>query len=96
MGLEKPVISGTNGGNNVKHIQRGFVSGTGLTQTNYNVSLNGFTDLSKMAVVLDGYVLDSSSERCPVFVGGLTLDTLTISHVKGGTGYFSWQVIEYE
>lgn len=84
----------------VKRIQRGVTSV--YHNSSSNVSLTGFTDLSKMIVLINGttYQSSDSSLSIGVYVKELTLSQLTLhpscsvlSH--GGHGNVSYQVIEF-
>lgn len=96
MGLEKPVLNIVEeGGNKVKHIQRGFIDDNTDGAT-YNVGLSGFTNLEKMSVRLDGYMGHSNGIFSPA-VYNLTLDTLTLYSYTSNTHlYVSYEVIEFE
>lgn len=96
MGLEKPVLNGS-GGNKVKHIQRGLV-GSGTKDGNYfKITLSGFTNLSKMVVLLNGDTHPSnSSVYSAVWVSSLTLDTLTVGVSSSDYVSASYQVIEFD
>ena len=84
----------------VKRIQSGVTSVYHNSAS--NVSLTGFTDLSKMIVLINGttYQSSDSSLSIGVYVKQLTLSQLTLqpscsplSH--GGQGTVSYQVIEF-
>ena len=95
MGLEKPVISGTIGGNKVKHIQRGTFD-SDFTNNEYAVSLSGFTNANKMLAILNGGSFTSGLAP-DLFVKSLTVDKLIIGCDSGMSGcYGSYQVIEFD
>jgi hypothetical protein len=90
------------GGNSViKHIQRGAVKVS--TSSPSSITLSGFTDLSKMIVLIDGAIYQSTSSvilATGVYVDSLTLTRLTLNRSYlptsiHGEGYISYQVIEF-
>ena len=98
MGLEKPVISSSIGGNKVKHIQRGYIDGTSTTDGLIKIPLNGFTNLDKMVAFVDGvFHNNNSNNHAAVAVASLSLAELAVSgYYSSATAEFSYQVIEFD
>lgn len=98
MGLEKPVIYGTNGGNKLKHIQRGYIDGTSTSDGFIKIPLTGFTNLDKMVAFVDGvFHNNNANNNAAVAVAGLSLTELSVSgYYTSATGDFSYQVVEFE
>lgn len=99
----------------VRHVQRGFVKVSGYAYdyepsgSLANVTLSGFTDTSKMLVILNGgvyYVGESKGDSLYVtgsaFVKSLSTTQLSLSNTSGfdslqmsSGGYVSYEVIEF-
>lgn len=99
----------------VRHVQRGFVNVSGYVYDYQpsgslaTVTLSGFTDTSKMLVILNGgvyYVGESKGDSLYVtgsaFVKSLSTTQLSLSNTSGFSsvqmssgGYVSYEVIEF-
>ena len=76
----------------IRHIQRGYVE-MGRNETTKEVNLSGFSNLSKMVVILNG---SRGTTACSAMVYGLTTTKLTILMLTGSSSDFvSYQVIEF-
>lgn len=97
MGLEKPVISGKNGGNKVKHIQRGTVGNFDANKEKV-ISLSGFSNVDKMVAIINGEsYANNSSTYSAIYLKSLTVDTLTLGCTQSeGMCSGSYQVIEFD
>lgn len=84
-----------NSGNNgvIRHIQRGYINNADTSL----ITLNGFSNLNKMIVIVNGFdwkyynSADKSYKPYPAYIRELTLTSLTIT----GTKYCYYQVIEF-
>lgn len=98
----------------VRHVQRGLVKVSGYTYDDpssdslANVTLSGFTDTSKMLVILNGGVYYVGESRTndnyitgSAFVKSLTTTQLSLTNTSGlnaqmtSGGYVSYEVIEF-
>ena len=102
--LQKNIIAAMPSGSNacIRHIQRGTES-MSSRESYVTITLSGFTNLSKMFVIINGF--RAPAKDCADYVGAPYMNSLSLSQLEvichgsdnliGGTAYFSYQVIEF-
>ena len=97
MGLEKPVMSGTSGGNKVKKVQRGLVSSGTKNGNEVTITLSGFSNVNKMtASVVGDCHPNNSSVYSSVWVKSLTATALVVGVTSADYISASYEVVEFD
>lgn len=76
----------------IRHIQRGKISTNTASDPSGSATLAGFTDLSKMFVLINGSSYKGSGVYANVYLNEITLNSISFLPNIGGS--LSYQVIE--